>query len=154
MAVSDSKSSAVFDEVRDSAMNINVMKYKGYSAAIEYSEEDGVLIGRALGLQDIIDFHGESVKEIRNEFHAAIDEYLKACEKLGKKPNKPCSGKLLLRMPPNVHAGLSRVAETTGQSANQLIVDAVRVTYLGEAPDPNPPKRRDRHRREAAGTRQ
>jgi predicted HicB family RNase H-like nuclease len=154
MAVSNTKSSAVFEEIGDNAMNVNVMKYKGYSAAIDYSEEDGVLVGSVLGIHDIIDFHGESVKEIRNEFHAAINEYLKACEKLGKKPDRPCSGKLLLRMPPEVHAGLSRVAETTGQSANQLIVDALRATYLVENQGPNPPKRRGwRRDREAARTR-
>lgn len=128
-------------------MSENIMKYKGYSAAIEYSEEDGVLVGRVLGLNDIIDFHGDGVREIRSEFHTAIDEYLKACEKLGKKPDKPCSGKLLLRLPPEVHAGLAHVAETTGQSANQLIVDAVRVAYLGQQPDPNPPKQRGRRGR-------
>ncbi|MCL2000193.1 MAG: type II toxin-antitoxin system HicB family antitoxin [Planctomycetes bacterium] len=127
-------------------MSANVMKYKGYSATIEYSEDDGVLVGRVLGIQDIIDFHGESVGETRQEFHIAIDEYLKACGKLGKKPEKPCTGKVLLRMPPEVYAGLARVAETTGQSANQLIVDAVRVRYLGGEPDPNPPKQRRKGR--------
>lgn len=133
-------------------MSQNTMKYKGYSASIEYSEEDGVLVGRVLGINDIIDFHGQSVADIRKEFHVAIDEYLKACEKMGQKPDKPRSGKLLLRLPPEVHAGLVHVAETTGQSANQLIVDAVRVQYLGKEPDPSPPKRRGKGtRRESVG---
>lgn len=133
-------------------MNANIMQYRGYSASIAYSEEDGVLVGRVLGIRDIIDFHGESVREIRREFHAAIDEYVKACEQSGIKPDKPCSGKLLLRLPPEVHAGLAHVADTTGRSANQLIIDAVRVRYLGGEPDPNPPMRRGgRTRRETAG---
>ncbi len=130
---------------------MNTMTYRGYTATVEYDGDDEILVGRVLGIRDIIDCEGESVVELEKDFHAAIDSYLKACKILEKKPNKPCSGKLLLRLPPEVHAGLVHVAETTGRSANQLVVDAVRVQYLGEEPDPNPPKRRGtRRRRESA----
>ncbi len=131
---------------------MNTMAYRGYTGSVEFSREDGILWGRVLGIRHMIDFEGESVAELEKDFHIAIDAYLKACREEGIKPDRPCSGKLLLRMPPEVHAGLARVAETTGRSANQLIVDAVRVRYLNEEPDPSPPKQRRKGRRmETAG---
>lgn len=126
--------------------------YKGYGGSVEFSREEGILFGRVLGIRHIIDYEGESVAELERDFHNAVDSYLSVCKEEGIRPEKPRSGKLLLRLPPDVHAGLARVAETTGQSANQLIVDAVRMQYLDENPDPNPPKQRGKRRdRETAG---
>ncbi len=52
------------------------MTHRGYSARIEYSDEDVCLIGRVAGTQDIITFHGDSVAEIRRSFEEAVDFYL------------------------------------------------------------------------------
>jgi predicted HicB family RNase H-like nuclease len=41
------------------------MRYKGYEARIEYSDEDGCFVGHLAGIQDVVGFHGESVEEIR-----------------------------------------------------------------------------------------
>ncbi len=71
----------------------NTMKYKGYTAAIHYDYDDGILVGRVLDINDIIDFHGDSVNMLRKEFHVAIDEYSKACEKMGQRSERPSSDK-------------------------------------------------------------
>ena len=126
---------------------MNTMLYKGYGGSVEFSREDGILFGRVLGIRHMIDYEGESIPELERDFHHAVDSYLCVCKEEGMQPEKPRSGKLLLRLPSDVHAGLVRIAETTGQSANQLIVDAVRVQYLGGVPDPAPPKQRGRKRR-------
>jgi len=99
------------------------MKYKGYSARIEYSDEDECLVGRVAGVRDIITFHGESVKQIRQAFVEAIDFYLETCAKRGDTPNKPYSGKLFLRLPPEVHAAVAVAAETSGKSLNQWALE-------------------------------
>jgi predicted HicB family RNase H-like nuclease len=129
---------------------MNTMVYKGYGGSVEFSREDGILFGRVLGIRHIIDYEGESISELERDFHNAVDSYLSVCREEGIRPEKSRSGKLLLRLPPEVHAGLAHIAETTGQSANQLIVDAVRVQYLGEDPDPNPPKQRGKKRHREA----
>ncbi|MCC8179478.1 MAG: type II toxin-antitoxin system HicB family antitoxin [Planctomycetes bacterium] len=121
---------------------MNTMMYKGYGGSVEFSREENILFGRVLGIRHVIDYEGESISELEQDFHNAVDSYLSVCKEEGIRPEKPRSGKLLLRLPPDVHAGLARVSETTGQSTNQLIVDAVRVQYLGETPDPNPPRQR------------
>ncbi len=111
-------------------MNNSVMRHKGYSAAIRYSEEDGFLVGRILGINDIVSFHGYSVEEVREQFKIALDSYLSDCEEMGKEPERPYSGKLNLRLSPDFHKAIAIEAETTGQSLNDVIVAALKQTYI------------------------
>ena len=103
----------------------NAMTYKGYVGTVEYSEEDGCLFGRIAGIHDIITYAGESVTEIRQAFEEAVDDYLKHCKETGKKPNKPYSGKFVLRIDPSVHARLAAKALATGKSLNQYAADVL-----------------------------
>ena len=75
---------------------MNTMTYRGYAARIEYSDEDQCLIGHIAGINDVVGFHGDSVAELRTAFEEAVEDYLEACEKLGRAPQKPYSGKLML----------------------------------------------------------
>jgi predicted HicB family RNase H-like nuclease len=94
----------------------NTMTYCGYMASIEFDPDDNILVGRVLGIDDLICFHGDSVTEFTQAFHEAIDDYLAACEKLGQAPEKPASGRLMLRVNPVVHAAALKAAAHTGQS--------------------------------------
>lgn len=114
-------------------MNENTMNYKGYSATIEYSPEDKCFVGRVLGIRDVIGFHGESVGELEKDFHQTLDFYLDTCKKRGKTPDRPYSGKLNLRMPPEKHRLLSIQAESTGQSINDVILSAIDRMYAGDS---------------------
>ncbi|MCC8166461.1 MAG: type II toxin-antitoxin system HicB family antitoxin [Planctomycetes bacterium] len=107
-------------------MSDNSMKYKGYVGTVEYSAEDGCFIGRIHGISDIVSFEGESVKELEADFRNAVDSYLLTCAEIGKKPEKQCSGKMLLRMPAELHYQLTVQAEATGFSVNSLVVEAVK----------------------------
>ncbi|MCG8908956.1 type II toxin-antitoxin system HicB family antitoxin [Pseudomonas sp. DP-17] len=104
------------------------MKYQGYAARIEYSDDDGLFIGHVAGIRDVIGFHGESVSELREAFEEAVDDYLATCAKLGREPKRPFSGKLSLRLDPQLHAQVAIKAELSNQSINQWVVDR-----LGEA---------------------
>ncbi len=97
---------------------MNLMTYKDYAARIEYSEKDGCLIGHIAGIRDVIGFHGESVAELRAAFAEAVDDYLATCEKLGRTPQKPYSGKVMLRIDPALHARVAALAEAQGKSLN------------------------------------
>ena len=76
---------------------INSMSYKGYTASMVFDAEDKVIVGRVQDIDDIISFHGESVSEFEANFHAAIEDYLAASKELGSAPERPASGKLMLR---------------------------------------------------------
>jgi predicted HicB family RNase H-like nuclease len=104
---------------------MSTMNYKGYAARIEYSDEDGCFIGHIAGIKDVIGFHAESVNELRVAFEEAVDDYLATCEKVGRAPQKPYSGKLMLRVPPEVHARAAMMAEAHGMSINQWAADVL-----------------------------
>jgi predicted HicB family RNase H-like nuclease len=97
----------------------NVMSYKGYSARIEYDDEDGILFGQIAGITDGIGFHAESVEGLRVAFHEAVDDYIETCAKLGKEPQKAYSGKVMFRIDPDVHARAAKAAELSGKSLNE-----------------------------------
>jgi len=97
----------------------NTMTYKGYRASMIFDTEDKIIVGRVLDVDDIISFHGKSVSEFEKNFHSAIDGYLSACEKLGSAPEKPASGKLMLRVAPTVHAAALKAAAHNGVSLNK-----------------------------------
>jgi len=101
------------------------MTYKSYAARIEYSDEDACFIGHVAGINDVVGFHAESVKELRAAFEEAVDDYLETCEKLGRPPQKPYSGKLMLRVPPEIHARAAMMAEAHGLSLNQWASEVI-----------------------------
>lgn len=104
---------------------MSAMNYKGYAARIEYSDEDGCFIGHIAGIRDVIGFHAESVAELRAAFVEAVDDYLASCEKIGRAPQKTYSGKLMLRLPPEVHAHAAMMAEAHGMSLNQWAAEVL-----------------------------
>jgi len=104
---------------------MSTMTFKGYAAKIEYSDEDACFIGHIAGIKDVIGFHAETVKELRAAFEEAVDDYLATCERVGRAPQKPYSGKLMLRVPPEVHARAAMMAQAHGISINQWASDVL-----------------------------
>jgi predicted HicB family RNase H-like nuclease len=107
------------------------MTYKGYAARIEYSEEDGCFIGHITGITDIVGFHGETVHELRIAFKEAVDDYLGTCAKAGIAPQKPYSGKIMLRVSPELHAKAAMAAAARGKSLNALASEALEQLTAG-----------------------
>ncbi|MDR1490018.1 MAG: type II toxin-antitoxin system HicB family antitoxin [Desulfovibrio sp.] len=101
-------------------MNItdSTMTHKGYTTLIRFSAEDECLVGQLVGINDIVGFHGDSVEEIHKAFEEAVDFYLEICARSGHEPNKPYSGRVTLRLPPDLHARLAVEAQSNGSSLN------------------------------------
>jgi len=106
------------------------MKYKGYAARIEYSDEDQCLVGHIAGISDIVGFHGDSVEEMRVAFQEAVDHYLEACKARNVSPNKPYSGKIMIRVTPELHAKVAMAAAARGKSINALAAEALEQVAL------------------------
>ncbi|HEX7325333.1 MAG TPA: type II toxin-antitoxin system HicB family antitoxin [Rhodanobacteraceae bacterium] len=105
---------------------MNTMQYKGYAARVEFDPADRIFVGHLAGVRDVVGFHGATVDALEHAFHEAVDDYVTACAKLGQKPERAASGKLLLRVPPELHADAIRAAELQGKSLNQWATDALR----------------------------
>ena len=104
---------------------MNTMSYNGYGARVEFDAEDRLFVGHVAGIRDIVGFHGKSVAELEAAFHEAVDDYLAACKKLKQSPDKPYSGRVMLRLPPEVHARASAAAQVQGVSFNQWAVQVL-----------------------------
>jgi predicted HicB family RNase H-like nuclease len=104
---------------------MNDMTYKGYAARVEFDPRDNVFWGKVLGLPDSISitFEGDTVAQLTQDFHNAIDFYLLDCANTGREPTKPASGKLMLRVPPELHGSALVAAKTSGKSLNQWAIE-------------------------------
>ena len=97
----------------------NSMTYKGYTARIEYDDDDEIFTGRLAGIRDGIGFHADTVDALRDAFHEAVEDYIETCAKIGKEPQKAFSGQVMFRVDPEVHRKAALAAELSGKSLNQ-----------------------------------
>jgi predicted HicB family RNase H-like nuclease len=104
---------------------MNTMIHRGYAARIEYSDSDDCFVGHIAGINDVVGFHGASVEDLRAAFAEAVDDYLEACENINRSPQKPYSGKIMLRISPEIHSALAIAAEVSGKSINQWTADTL-----------------------------
>ncbi|MES2913773.1 MAG: type II toxin-antitoxin system HicB family antitoxin [Pseudomonadota bacterium] len=97
----------------------NAMTYKGYSARVEYDDEDSIFIGRLAGIRDGVGFHADTVEGLREAFREAVEDYLETCARIGKEPQRAFSGQMMFRVNPEVHRKAALAAELAGKSLNQ-----------------------------------
>jgi predicted HicB family RNase H-like nuclease len=107
---------------------MNLLRYKGYTASVEFDADDLLLVGRIAGINDVVGFHGGDAGAIVAAFHEAVDDYLETCAAIGKAPEKAYSGKLMIRTDPAVHAQAALAASVEGVSLNQFAERALRET--------------------------
>lgn len=100
-----------------------MLRYKGYTGHAEFDDEAGIFHGEVLDLKDVITFQGKSVTELERAFRESIEDYLEFCRERGEEPDKPFSGRLMLRLPPSLHRQVYIRAQQEGKSLNQWIAD-------------------------------
>ncbi len=98
-----------------------MMEYKGYVARVEFDDEANLFHGQVLHLRDVITFQGQSVDELRTEFAASVDDYLAFCAERGEEPEKPFSGRFVVRLDPEVHRKVAIAASRKAQSINTWV---------------------------------
>ncbi|OYU16191.1 MAG: toxin-antitoxin system HicB family antitoxin [Alphaproteobacteria bacterium PA4] len=96
-----------------------MLEYKGYAGTIE--PDDGLFIGRVIGLRDVVTFEGSSFAEVEQAFRDSVDDYLAFCAARGEAPDRPYSGKIPLRIDPELHRHAAVRAAAEGLSLNQWI---------------------------------
>ena len=101
------------------------LSYRGYTASVDVDAQAEVFNGRVAGLRDVIHFRGASFHELNQALRTAIDDYLQWCEEVGQEPEKPYSGRILVRMDSELHRSVARYADKQGRSINQVMLDAV-----------------------------
>lgn len=104
---------------------MNTLKYKGYIGSVAYSEPDKVFFGKIEGIDGLVNYEGESVSELTAAFHEAVEDYLAFCEGEGVKPEKSYSGSFNVRISPDTHRSIARLASEAGVSINSFVKDAL-----------------------------
>ena len=90
---------------------MNTLTYKGYIGTVNFSDKDNVFFGKIEGIDGLVNFEGESVKELTNAFHQAVDDYLEYCAIEGIEPRKSYSGTLNVRISPETHSRIAILAK-------------------------------------------
>lgn len=104
----------------------NTMTYKGYYGSVEFSDEDNIFFGRIIGINDHITYEGDNVKSLRRDFEQAVEDYLDACQQVGKEPEKAYKGTFNVRITPQLHRELAMYSTTNGRSLNSTVEEAIR----------------------------
>jgi predicted HicB family RNase H-like nuclease len=104
-----------------------MMEYKGYIGKVEIDDEAGILHGEVINIRDVITFEGKSVDEIHKAFRESVDDYLEFCAQRGESPEKPFSGKFVVRLPTDLHRKAYVQAKLAGKSLNGWVTEVLQT---------------------------
>ena len=108
----------------------DILEYKGYYASLHFSSEDEVFYGKLLGIDDLVNFEGASVKELKKAFHESVDDYVETCRELGKEPNKTYKGTFNVRLTTDLHKQAAVYAAIHNISLNDFVRTAIDYALL------------------------
>ena len=106
----------------------NVLKYKGYIGSIEYTPEDGVLFGSVAGVVPTLNYEGNTIKELENDFKETVDFYLQMCEEDGIEPIKPdtdAEESLTLFISASLYEKALKYVEANNQTLNSFVENII-----------------------------
>ncbi len=103
----------------------DIIKYKEYYANVQFSAEDDVFFGKILGINDLVTFEAQSVKELRRSFKEAVEDYIETCKELDKVPEKTYKGSFNVRVTPDLHRDAAIVALQKNVSLNDFVKNAI-----------------------------
>ena len=105
----------------------NTMEYKGYLGSVEFSETDGVFFGKVLGIRSLLSYEGTTAKELVEDFHGAVDDYLELCAAQGLQPEKAYKGSFTVRVSPELHRQAAIYAQTHHLTLNGVVEIALQT---------------------------
>jgi len=103
----------------------DILNYKEYHASVQYSAANEIFTGKILGINDLINFEGTSVSELKKAFKEAVDDYLITCSEIGKTPEKTYKRSFNVRVSPKLHQETSAFASMHKITLNQFVKTAL-----------------------------
>ena len=101
------------------------MEYKGYVGTVQFDEDAEIFHGEVINLRDVITFQADSVEGLKKEFQESVEDYLEFCRERGEEPEKPFSGKLTLRLQPELHRKIYIKSKQENKSLNNWITETL-----------------------------
>jgi len=102
-----------------------MLNYKGYVGHATYDDEAEIFHGEVINIRDVVTFQGNTVSSLKKAFIESVEDYLAFCTENGEEPDKPFSGKLNVRLSPELHREAVIAAKKSGESLNSFIVHAI-----------------------------
>lgn len=102
-----------------------MMEYKGYIGKAEFDDEADIFHGEVLLTKDVVTFQGSTVASLKKAFRDSVDEYLTFCQEQNTEPEKPFSGKFVLRLDPEAHRRAAFAAKLAGKSLNAWVAEII-----------------------------
>lgn len=100
---------------------MNTLSYKGFLGSVSFSEADGVFFGKIEGIDGLVNYEGESVSELTQAFHEAVDDYVAYCEAEGKEARKSYTGALSVVVSPDIHSRIATLAKRMGMPIDSFV---------------------------------
>ena len=113
-----------------------MIEYKGYVGKIEYDDEAGIFHGEVINVRDVITFQGESAADLKKAFAESVDDYVSFCKSRGEEPEKPLSGKFVVRTSTEVHRKIHTAAKRAGKSLNTWVVEKLELASANDLQEP------------------
>jgi predicted HicB family RNase H-like nuclease len=109
---------------------MNTMTYKGYIGQVTLDEEAAVFHGQVMNTRDVITFQGRTVRELRKALKDSVEDYLAFCAERGEDPDKPLSGKFVVRISPELHRKVTIAAVREGKSLNKWVAERLERPFI------------------------
>ena len=103
----------------------NLLEYKGYMGTVEFSLEDNVFHGRVVGIDGLISYEGQDLKNLKSDFEEAIEAYFEMCEEAGIKPQKPYYSRFTVEISPSLHKRFANFSAKHSKSINEAVEEAL-----------------------------
>jgi predicted HicB family RNase H-like nuclease len=103
----------------------DVMTYDEFIGSVHFNANDEVFYGKIEGIDDLVLFEGSTVDELKQAFRDSVDDYVATCTRYNKQIEKSYKGSFNVRITPDLHTKVKRVAVKMGLSLNQFIQKAV-----------------------------
>ncbi|MBR4860608.1 MAG: type II toxin-antitoxin system HicB family antitoxin [Firmicutes bacterium] len=104
----------------------NTMEYKGYVGSVEFSEADGLFFGKVMGIRALVSYEGTNARELVDDFHSAVDDYLLLCDAEGIQPEVAYKGSFNVRISSELHKQAVIAALAQQISLNSFVELSIR----------------------------
>lgn len=115
---------------------MDILKYKGYEGTTELDMDRFVCRGKLLFIDDLVTYEAATPKELKQEFEAAVEDYLETCAFLGRESKKPLKGQFNVRISSALHKEAVMRGLRDGVPLNGIVTKAIE-SYLSAPQDIN-----------------
>lgn len=106
-------------------MQKDMLEYQGYRTRVSFDAEAMQICGKVEGLKDEVWYSCESAADVEKAFHQAVDDYLAACAREGRRPGREYKGVFNVRIRPELHRALAEMASESRVTLNYIIEQAL-----------------------------